>query len=88
LCSSTIAQCVTGKEKIDGCSRAHYFRPALLSVPIQEVFSKKTPTIPRYTISNPQGFFCKAEFRLEKQTGVPLRFRLGSLEYANALENK
>jgi hypothetical protein len=44
--------------------------------------------IPSDYANSKQGYLCRQEWKMEKMTGVPIRFRLGSLEYVNRLEGK
>lgn len=45
------------------------------------------PITPDFYINN-LSFICKKEIQLEKTTSIPFRFRLGSLNYVNYLEQK
>lgn len=56
------------------------------SVKKEPLYLFKTTPLPSYT--NHLGFFCKSELKLEKLTPVPVRFRLGSLNYVNWMEQK
>lgn len=38
--------------------------------------------------ANNVGFFCKKELQMEKVTGLPLKFRLGSVSYTDKMEGK
>ena len=48
---------------------------------------KIIPLQPGFYIKN-LSFFCRQEIQLQKITLIPIRFRLGSLEYTNYLEGK
>lgn len=45
------------------------------------------PVHPDYYVRH-FGVMCKAEYKLEKKTGIPLRFRVGTQEYVDRLEGK
>lgn len=55
--------------------------------PLSGNSSKKIST----NLGNPfahWGFMCIGEYKLEQKTGIPLKLRLGSLDYVNKLEGK
>jgi hypothetical protein len=57
-----------------------------INYPVSAVVSKFS--LPQKYYVQSLGFFCRQEYRFEKNTSVPLRFRLGSLDYTNYIEQK
>ena len=70
----------------------NYPHPGCGTVPTETKFyipwSHALPLLtPDYYMDN-LSFFCRKEWQIEKATSIPFRFRLGSLDYTNYLEQK
>lgn len=54
-------------------------------------FTVLSGNLPLHTATNYADqlpFFCKIEFKMEQKTKIPVRFRLGSVDYVDRLEKK
>mgnify|MGYP000055886728 CR=1 FL=1 len=59
--------------------------PALLSIIPQPL--PKSTQLYQYNAAD-LAFFCRVEVKLERATKIPVRFRLGDVQYVDYLENK
>ena len=67
-------------------SFSNYVKKNLLFDPITQVNYMILPPPDFYW--QQMGFFCKTEAQLDQVSPLPLRFRLGSREYVDYMENK
>ena len=59
----------------------------LASFPTSAQNVEKSMVEPRFYVNN-LGFFCKQELKFQAATGLPFKFRLGSLQYCDRMEGK
>ena len=73
--------------KTDGVSTRIAFHNVPVQTPGNNYYALSRMLLPDYHTTS-FGFFCKKELQLEKATKIPLRFRLGSLDYCDKMEGK
>ena len=66
----------TGQKQVTPAKPVVYISPLIPSIIAADFYTRNF------------GFFCKKELQFEKATKIPLRFRLGSLQYNDYLEGK
>lgn len=70
--------------------RPTFFRVAPPRIEVSQVVDTQTtrPTLPQVFRAEDLALFCKIEFKIEQKTKMPVRFRLGSVDYVDYLEGK
>ena len=80
---AAISNCCFGQQKITLPKKISLTRTIFPAQP-----TKPIVLIRPDFVSARQGYICRQEWKFEKKTRIPLRLRLGSLEYVNKMERK
>lgn len=71
----------------DNANKAFTFKVTVAATALRAKYFPRQ-LVPANFYSSNLGFFCKKEIRFENTTKIPLRFRLGPVQYCDYLESK
>jgi len=89
FCMIFVANCAFSQSSTLQPTAFRSFRPSLLFTGtnyFRQDFKKSVVSAKFYTKNI--GFFCRQEMKLEAVTKIPLKFRLGSVQYCDWIEGK
>lgn len=69
-------------------STGHPLKPVPFNIMALSSYPGINAPVTKDFYSQHLSFFCRKELQIEKATSIPLRFRLGSLQYTDYLEQK
>jgi hypothetical protein len=89
FCMIFVANSVAAQQNKLQSTTVKAFTPitSLSAFPIPLQNAEKSIIDPHFYVNN-LGFFCKKELKFEAATGIPFKFRLGSLQYCDRMEGK
>lgn len=89
FCTVFVAKTVVAQENTPKVNAVKVFMKTYYAQPtyLLSVIPPKNVISPNFYVKN-LGFFCKQELKLEAVTGIPFKFRLGSVQYCDWMEGK
>lgn len=89
FCTVFVAESVAAQENTSKANAVKDFMKSYYAQPtyLPGVILPKNVISPNFYVKN-LGFFCKQELKLEAVTGIPFKFRLGSVQYCDWMEGK
>jgi len=92
LCWTTASSQVTMEHPALPVKQAHFEASSVILSSSKSVSEIQVPDNPRVSFALPKSkhnpFFCALEDKMYKANGVMFKFRLGSVQYVDALEGK
>lgn len=89
FCTVFVVQTILAQNNTVKVSAVKHFMKTYATLPtgISLPYTTQKVLSPNFYVKN-LGFFCKQELKFEAATGIPFKFRLGSVQYCDWMEGK
>ncbi len=89
FCTVFVVQTISAQDNTAKVNAVKDFMKTYAALPTGAnlLHAPKKVLSPNFYVKN-LGFFCKQELKFEAATGIPFKFRLGSVQYCDWMEGK